>query len=476
MRLATKLSLSYAALLLALILLVLGLAVIQLLRLAHSIQNLPYPASPVEARLIANHLGENGLTATIPAEWLAPTLGESGWFQALDQQGREVQAAGAPPDRLTQYTPAQLADLATRDQKRAWGYQLATIRTEANEPIGTVILAVASNKVMPVSIYLPAQFSERFSLYFGRGVLMAIGALLLLLLLASAWYARWVSRPLVRLSQELELVAAGERGRRIETSGRDEIAKLGQSFNALVERLSEAERERHRLEIARQDLVANLSHDLRTPLTALQGFAEELARPDTPPDLRQRNVAIIRRRVAELDSLLGDLLELSRLQSIPPGPQEVIDLAETLRERLIDLVPEIEQAGAELSAELPEEPVMLRADRKLIGRALQNLVQNAIRHGDPSQITVSLTQDDAGAIIRIADNGRGIPADQLAHLFDRYYRGSSATAKGRGSGLGLAIVREIAQHHGGTVQVESAPGEGTVFTLRLSGSCKVAIR
>ncbi len=469
MKLATKLSLSYAALLFLLIFLVLGLAVIQVNRLIDSVQGLPYPARPHEANLIANDLGKEGLTAPVPEDWLAPTLDAGGWFQALDKDGREVQAAGAPPDRRSSYTPAELADLTTPDNDRAWGYQLATIENEVREPIGTVVLAVPMGRITPVHFYMTPQVAERFTLYFGRGVLMATGALILMLLLAGAWYARWVSRPLVRLSHELERVAAGERDRRIATSGRDEIARLGESFNALVERLSEAERERGRLEMARQDLVANLSHDLRTPLTALQGFAEELAQPDTPAEARQRNVAIIRRRVAELDSLLGDLLELSRLQALPPSPQEPVDLAEVMRERLIDLLPEIERAGIELDVNLPDQPVTIRADARLVGRALQNLIHNAQRHGEATRISVTLTEGPTGVTIQVADDGQGIPADQVPHLFERYYRGTSATVQGRGSGLGLAIVRQIAEHHRGEVHVTSTPGRGTIFTLRLSG-------
>lgn len=465
MRLATKLSLSYAALLILLIMLVVVLAVIQVNRLAASTQKLPAPGSPYEAQLIAERLARDGLASPVPAEWLADTLNEGGWFQVVNQQGDEVQSVGGPTDRQTRYTPAELAALATRSDP-GWVYRLEAVKGP-DGPMGIVVLAVPEGKMAPIAVFLTRAFVDRFTLFFVRGLGMALGAAVLISVLAGVWYALWLSRPLVRLSRELQAVAAGDLTRRIPTRGRDEIARLGQAFNSLVARLAEAERERSRIEAARRDLVANLSHDLRTPLTAIQGFAEQLAGDGLDPAARLRVAGVIRQRVEDLDSLLGDLLELSRLQALPPVRMEPVDLAEAVRERLIAILPEMEQARVTLDAEIPDAPAPVEADPRLIGRALQNLVSNALRHGGARHLTVRLAREEGEVTITVADDGQGIPPADLPHLFERYYRGTSATAQGRGSGLGLAIVKQIAEHHGGRVTVQTAPGHGTAFRIHL---------
>lgn len=430
MRLATKLSLSYAGLLLLLVVLVVGLAVYQVDRLGQAVRDLPAPASPYEAGQIAEHLAAQGLSARVPAEWLEDTLAHGGWFQVIDARGQEVQRAGSPGPAQTHYTAPELSVLT--QNSGPWYYQLSPIR-QGDAILGTVVLAAPESEFRPVTIYATPSFTNRFLDYFVTGLGMAMGAAVLICILAGVWYARWVSRPLVRLSRELQAVAAGDLTRRIPVRGRDEIAGLDRAFNVLVERLTEAERERSRVDAARRDLVANLSHDLRTPLTSIQGFAEQLAADGLDPESRQRYAGVIRQRVGELDSLLGDLLELSRLQALPPVPKEPVDLAEAVREKLIALVPELEQAGLELEAEVPDEMAPVPADSRLIGRAQQNLVTNAMRHGSARRLTVKLAAGADEVTLTVADDGQGVPPGEVEHLFERYYRGTSATAQGRGT-------------------------------------------
>lgn len=467
MRLATRLSLSYIGFVVLLGLLVTLLAGFQVTRLARYVSTLPFPGSPATAAAIVAHLEKQGLTAPIPPEMLRDTLDAGGWAQVLDASGREIAAVSAPADRRTAYTPAELAAL-TQDSRTA-SYQMRPVNGSDGTALGILVLSVPKQERGVFSLNLPPLALQAFGRYFLSGFLMAVLAAVLLSLAAGFWYARRLARPLARLSGELTAAAAGDFSHRIPEAGKDEFAALAGAYNHLVEQLQTAERERTRLEEARRDLVANISHDLRTPLTSIQGFTERLADESTPEPERRRYAEVVATRIQELDGLLGDLLELSRLQALPVVRRQPLDLAELFREQVIARMPEIEQANLTLDVDLPDDLPPVAADGHLIARALQNLLTNALRHGDgASRLTVSAARSGDGVALRVADDGPGIPAADVPMLFERYYRGTSATARhSSGSGLGLAIVRQIAESHGGRISVKTADGQGTAFILWL---------
>lgn len=384
---------------------------------------------------------------------------------------------------------------------------LLSVLVGALATMQVVRLASRTSTLSPQAAADGREAMRLFWSYFFTGIGMAVLAAVVLALLAGFWYARHLTRPLVRLTKELQVAAAGDFTHRIPVEGRDEFAVLAQSYNHLVERLAATEAERNKVEQARQDLVANISHDLRTPLTSIQGFTEAMADESTPPDTRRRHAATVAQRISALNGLLGDLLELSRLQALPDVKREPADLPELIREQVIGLMPEIEAAGLDIDVDLPDDLAPAMVDQRLIGRAIQNLLVNAVRHSRGARrIGVTLRLAEAGGVgrarpvgpggvgpvgpastspsprptrpglaITIADDGQGIPAADLPMLFDRYYQGTSATNANRGTGLGLAIVRQIAENHGGRITVDTAEGRGTSFTLWLP-ICQVDVR
>jgi signal transduction histidine kinase len=469
-RLSTRLSLSYLGFLVLLAALVLVLAGLQVGRLARQLEHLPAPGSPNEAGLIAEHLAKEGLTATIPQEWLTDTLAVNGWAQVVDESGAEVTAVGAPPDRSTRYSAPELAVLADPYQRRDARYSYTLAPIERGQRLsGMIILAIPRSEAAQLfGGRLTTAIARSLWTHFFTGVGMAVLAAVLLALLVGVWYARRIARPLVRLSAELKATAAGDFSHRVPVQGKDEFAVLAVAYNDLAERLGAAQRERDRTEQARRDLVANISHDLRTPLTSVRGFTEALADPATPPESRQRYAALVGARIRELDAMLADLLELSRLQALPALKREPVDLPELVREQVIALMPQLEQAGLEVDVDLPDDLPPVALDGRLIGRALQNLLANAARHSSgASRVGVALFRSEGGLALEVSDNGPGIPAADLPMLFERYYQGTSATNRQRGTGLGLAIVRQIAENHGGRVGVRTAEGQGTTFTIWL---------
>jgi two-component system phosphate regulon sensor histidine kinase PhoR len=231
-----------------------------------------------------------------------------------------------------------------------------------------------------------------------------------------------------------------------------------------------------RLENMRKDFVANVSHELRTPLTVIKGFVETLVdgHAEIPEADRDRFLRTIQRHAERLHRILEDLLTLSRLESSAPGMQlETTDLTRLLSELADDYRPRCSASGHRIELELPSEVPVVSADPVRLRQVFDNLLDNALKYTPPqSFITIRVAVVVAQAEIRIIDNGPGIPARDLPHIFERFYRVDKGRSREKGgTGLGLSIVKHIVQLHGGRVWAESEGGQGTTiaFTLPLQG-------
>jgi two-component system sensor histidine kinase MprB len=268
--------------------------------------------------------------------------------------------------------------------------------------------------------------------------------------------ARGTLKPVRRLTDTAEHVAATQDlSQRLPEGGRDEIDRLGASFNTMLAAL-ESSRE------AQRQLVADASHELRTPLTSVRTNLELLARaPDLPEAERERIVVSVGGQVEELTVLVGDLVDLAR----PNGSDD----GEEFQEVRLDLLVSEVVAGARSHAtdrELTVDaaPCVVSGSPSRLHRAVRNLLDNAVKWSPPGA-PIEITVRDGEVVVR--DHGPGIADEDLPHVFDRFYRASSARGL-PGSGLGLAIVRQVAEAHGGTVSAESVSEGGARLRLRLS--------
>lgn len=255
-------------------------------------------------------------------------------------------------------------------------------------------------------------------------------------------------------------------------SGDDEVSRLHRACAEMSERLAEQMRALEATDRLRRDLVANVSHDLRTPLSAMRGYLETLQIKDA--DLtaaeKQRYLAIAVQHTERLGRLVGELFELARLDA---GEVRLRPESFSAAELLQDVARSYEMAarkrGIRLQVDVPGDAPPVRADIALIQRVLANLLDNALRHTPAGgTVRVSLAATDGGARVSIADSGAGIGAEDLPHIFDRFYRGrDDPRAQTDGAGLGLAIVRRILDLHQTSIAVESAAGAGARFEFEL---------
>ncbi len=261
-------------------------------------------------------------------------------------------------------------------------------------------------------------------------------------------------------------------GRVFKARGSGVRTASGEELGAVIV-LSDITRLR-RLETVRRDFVAHVSHELKTPITAILGFAESLQEEGAGPgEQAQRHLGIITRHALRLERMVDELLLLARVEeedgerAVPPPPARLEPIVQEVRVGCAAL---LEDYGATLEVDCPPE-LSMRAKPALITHAVSNLVHNAIRHGGPSaRVELTVRQDADEVVVAVRDHGPGVAAEQRERIFERFFQGQpSGTGKEGGTGLGLAIVRRIARAQGGSVAVEDAPGGGALFSLRLPG-------
>ncbi len=271
------------------------------------------------------------------------------------------------------------------------------------------------------------------------------------------------------IGEGLRAVEQGERDVRIEATSSSELADLAGAANRMIQTLRSEERSRDAAEATRRQVIAAVSHDLRTPLTSLrlltQALEDELVDPETARDYVQRMGANVR----ALGTLIDDLFELSRLNAGDfAWSTEAVPLAELVRETLTAIRVQADAQGVAVSARIAADLAPALANPEKLGRALANLLQNAIHHTPPDGAVLVTAERSNGTVeIEVSDTGEGIAPADRPRVFEPFYRGGSEAARTHtGSGLGLAIARAIVEAHGGRIWLADAP-RGTRVRLTL---------
>ncbi len=280
-------------------------------------------------------------------------------------------------------------------------------------------------------------------------------------LIMARWLARGMTQPLRDMADAARLMETGDYSTRIHTTTRDEVGQLAAAFNRMSQELDN-------LETSRRDLVANVSHELKTPITAIRAHLENLL-----DGVEEPNPEILQVMLAQserLGRLVEQLLDLSKLES---GEVQLRREQVSLGPLVSQVMSEIEVASADRSVELVSEVAgdlpAIEADPERVHQVIFNLVDNAVRFTpEGGEVRIEAHRHDGAVEVTVADTGVGIPADALPRLFERFYRVDSARARGDGgTGIGLAIARSVVEAHGGTIRAKSEPGHGSAFTFDL---------
>ncbi len=404
-------------------------------------------------------------------------------IRVLDMSGRAIVSSDALFGDILHRIPAsELADLRAKAIASGGSYsEIVTRKSEIEEPRskdsfigrlppgeevlqetilavrtstladGTAVIVLASTLLTPVNSTVNTLRSQL--------AIITVIMLVLSLLLAVA-ISRRIARPIVRINDRSKELARGHFSVRFKPEGYKEIAELAETLNQAAVDLNQVEN-------LRRELIANVSHDLRTPLTMISGFAEVMR--DLPGENSQENAQVIIDESRRLTGLVNDLLDLSRMQSeTQPLDIRPYSLTTSIRSIIGRYSKLVEQEHYELIMEASQD-ITVRADEHRIEQVLYNLINNAIVYaGQDKRIIIRQSVLDRNVKVEVIDNGAGIAKDQLPFIWERYYKGEKSRQRDVvGTGLGLSIVKNILDRHNAEYGVSSRPGAGSVFWFTL---------
>ena len=310
-----------------------------------------------------------------------------------------------------------------------------------------------------------ADFYQNFQASFNESLLIAVVVASLAAVGVSILLSRSIVAPLRAMMAASQRIAEGHYDERVQATGKDELGQLALRFNQMAEQLEQVESMRRRL-------IGDVTHELRTPLTAIKGSMEGLidgVLPSSPETFEQ-----IHQEADRLNRLVDDLQELSRVEARAyPLDLHSVDVASLIGTISKRLGFQFDDKGVTLTSSLPPSPVRVLADEDRIVQVLTNLAGNALQH-TPAGGSVTLGVQSVGdeILFTVKDTGAGIPAEHLAHIFDRFYRVDKSRSRVRGgSGIGLTIAKHLVEAHGGRIWAESeGEGKGSTFFFTLPAS------
>jgi signal transduction histidine kinase len=331
------------------------------------------------------------------------------------------------------------------------GYALSSILTFINVWFSAELMFVSEHDLLLAIVLL----------VFAGGIAMILGYFL----------SSTLTERIDLLKGAAERLSQGNLETRVPVQGRDEVSALAVTFNRMAEQLQAADQKQRELENLRRDLIAWVSHDLQTPLTSMRAILEALSDGIVDdPETVKRYLYTAQRDVRSLSSLIDDLFQMAQLDAggfpLNRAPASLNDLVSDTLESFTELA---KQQGITLEGQVESDVDPVLMDTQAIGRVLNNLISNALRHTPlGGRVSVWVRRIGSSVEATVSDTGEGIRAEDIPNIFERFYRGEKSRNRGTGgAGLGLAIARGIIRAHGGDIRVESEVGKGTQFTFHI---------
>lgn len=364
--------------------------------------------------------------------------------------------------------------MAVADYETDWGDSMSIKMKLILSNIALVVIPVLSIFVVDIilAFFIFFIFNNNADTFAVYRLATFIIVVIIVNLLLSLMLSRNIIKPVLKLNEHIKQIKEGNLEQKILIDRKDEIGELAESFESMRVSLKKAREKEQTYFINRQELMAGMSHDLKTPLTSIKGYVKgiEDGVADTPEKL-ERYTSVIQHSVSRLEHMIDDLFMYSKLDL------EEIDFKFTkvnLERFLQDIVSEytLDLTDSQQLYFTTEESNnhIVSADREQLYRALANVIDNAIKYSNPenTEINISLLEEDGFSIIEIHDNGIGIDEKDIDHIFDSFYRADqSRNSSTGGSGLGLSIVKRIIEKHCGEVSVDSKKNEGTIVIFNL---------
>jgi len=350
-----------------------------------------------------------------------------------------------------------------------WFTDLGGVYGEARHVIGTVF-RLASGRGAECYVFVSAEAEDMIEVWRKfTGIFVLISIIVLLATFIITYYTtKKQAKPLGEIARAARRFAHGDFSVRVKWEGSedDDIGQLIEAFNSMADSLE-------RLEMLRRDFIANVSHELKTPMTTISGFTDGILDGTIPPESQRQYLEVISSETKRLSRLVRTMLNMSRIQSTSREEllRKTFDASETIRLALVGLSGKIEEKKLDVVVELPEEPVITRGDMDAITQVTYNLTDNAVKFArEGTTLRLSLWKQGPKAYISVENTGEEIPPEEIPLIFERFHKKDRSRSANRdGAGLGLYIVKAILNNHNEDITVKSENGVTTfTFTLTLA--------
>lgn len=401
-------------------------------------------------------------------QWKAQSVYEDygAYILIMDRNGRVMDnmmsAVKNNPDTLLSLSSTDVADVL---REVLSGKEIQTqIRNAQNGLIFTVAVPwLQDDQVLgAVFIHTGAQVIEAEYHGIMAQLMMGFAMATMLALLSAVFYSRAIVRPLTVITRAAEAMSRGKFNQRAQVTGVDEVRQLAGAFNIMAEKLEQVEE-------SRREFVANVSHELRSPVTSIHGFVEGMLDGTIPLDEHPRYLRIVNDETNRLKRLISDLLQLSRMDK---GVEKLYladyDINESIRRIIIARMTDIDQKKLKLCLEFETDPCVVQADQDRIAQVLHNLIDNAIKFSnEDGNLTIRTVLVHDRVSVTVQNDGIPISEADRPHIFERFYKADKAHTSGKGTGLGLSICKQIIEMHGQTIRLLPIDtGVAFLFTLK----------
>ncbi|EKN67754.1 HAMP domain-containing sensor histidine kinase [Schinkia azotoformans] len=406
-------------------------------------------------------INKHGVTITEKGQ--KELVKKKAWIQILDENGKEIYSFEVPATIKKKYTPSEMIQMYKYKEvgvntvvyigeKKKNGLQLSYLIGIENRDLNRYIISYNNRDIL-------------IATKIGMAILLID---ILIALLIGYLFSKRLTQPLNKLIEDIKKLANHEFEHHTESRGL--YKNVFDHLNHLSDQLKVGERERKKLDAMREEWIANISHDIKTPLSSIQGYAEMIKDPDydfTLDEMREY-AGIIEVKSLYIKEVMEDLNLTTRLKNKELSlNKKAVNIVAFLRKIVIDLLNDPKYADRDIQFHVNQETIMVEIDEILFRRAINNLIYNAIVHNEHNvKIIVSVEKDEYTNIM-IKDNGKGIKKEELDRIFDRYYRGTNTGAAHRGSGLGMAIANDIIKVHDGRILIHSEVGYGTTIDIQI---------
>ncbi|MBV7272473.1 HAMP domain-containing histidine kinase [Clostridium sp. PL3] len=398
-----------------------------------------------------------------------------GWVEILDSDRNLIHVIGKKKDDKKAYTEAEMYELMN------WNLDVSKI---GNENLNSITPFYSEGKkyycivkVPPGVIKIeisrvnePQKYIEKAAIHIVIGMLIILVFLIIVILFYAFWTSRKIVKPLNKILEGIKKMTEGDYSTRINFKAANEFAQIKDAFNFMAEKIQASELEREKVERLKQQFFVDISHDLKTPVSSVQGYSKALYDGVVVDEDKKRlYLKTIYEKSQRVTSLIENIHELAKLNNDTYIMyKERIDICEFMRELVVEFYPEIENRNFEFIIDIPEYAIEYEFDKNEMSRAISNIISNALKYNpDYTTLKIELEKKLKSIEIIIADNGVGIEEGLKEQIFEAFTRGDLSRKTSGGTGIGLSIAYKIIEKHGGKLYLESEQDFKTAFVIQL---------